>query len=252
MAVSAHDDSSKSDLQDQESDEVSKKKKPSLLRSVVEFVVIIVIALALATGIRTFIAQPFFVPSGSMEQTLQIDDRVIAAKITTAISGVKRGEIMVFKDPGDWLPPMEQNSEGWRSVVAKALTFVGLLPSDSGDDLVKRVIGIEGDQVACCNQTGQIVLNGVSLDESSYVTGPTDQILFDITVPKDSMFVMGDNRGNSADSRFHLDQNNGAVPNEKAVGRVVAVVWPLSRLTIENIPEIFGNPAIAAGNPSGK
>jgi signal peptidase I len=84
------------------------------------------------------------------------------------------------------------------------------------------------------------------------VTGPTDQILFDITVPKDSMFVMGDNRGNSADSRFHLDQNNGAVPNEKAVGRVVAVVWPLSRLTIENIPEIFGNPAIAAGNPSGK
>lgn len=252
MAVSAHDDSSKSDSQDQEPDEVSKKKKPSLIRSVVEFVVIIVIALALATGIRTFIAQPFFVPSGSMEQTLQIDDRVIAAKITTAISGVKRGEIMVFKDPGDWLPPMEQNSEGWRSVVSKALTFVGLLPSDSGDDLVKRVIGIEGDQVACCNQAGQIVLNGVSLDESSYVTGPTDQILFDITVPKDSMFVMGDNRGNSADSRFHLDQNNGAVPYEKAVGRVVAVVWPLSRLTIENIPEIFGNSAIAAGNQSGK
>jgi signal peptidase I len=246
VAVSAHDDSSKSDSQDQDQDQgqgqtqVSEKKKPSLLRSVVEFVVIIVIALVLATGIRTFIAQPFFVPSGSMEQTLQIDDRVIAAKITTAISGVKRGEIMVFKDPGDWLPPMEQNSEGWRSVVAKVLTFVGLLPSDSGDDLVKRVIGIAGDQVACCNQAGQIVLNGVSLDESTYVNGPTDQILFDITVPEDSMFVMGDNRGNSADSRFHLDQNDGAVPYEKAVGRVVAVVWPLSRLTIETIPEIFG------------
>ena len=246
MAVSAHDESSKSDSQDQDGNQdqsqtqVSKKKKPSLLRSVVEFVVIIVIALGLATGIRTFIAQPFFVPSGSMEQTLQIDDRVIAAKITTAISGVKRGEIMVFKDPGDWLPPMEQNSDGWRSAVAKVLTFVGLLPSDSGDDLVKRVIGIEGDQVACCNQAGQIVLNGVSLDESAYVNGPTDQILFDITVPEDSMFVMGDNRGNSADSRFHLDQNDGAVPYEKAVGRVVAVVWPLSRLTIETIPEIFG------------
>lgn len=246
MAVSAHDESSKSDSQDQDGNQdqsqtqVSKKKKPSLLRSVVEFVVIIVIALVLATGIRTFIAQPFFVPSGSMEQTLQIDDRVIAAKITTAISGVKRGEIMVFKDPGDWLPPMEQNSDGWRSAVAKVLTFVGLLPSDSGDDLVKRVIGIAGDQVACCNQAGQIVLNGVSLDESAYVNGPTDQILFDITVPEDSMFVMGDNRGNSADSRFHLDQNNGAIPTENAVGRVVAVVWPLSRLTIETIPEIFG------------
>jgi signal peptidase I len=129
---------------------------------------------------------------------------------------------------------------------------VGLLPSDSGDDLVKRVIGIEGDQVACCNQDGQIVLNGVALDESSYVNGPTDQVLFDVTVPKDSMFVMGDNRGNSADSRFHLDQNNGAIPNENAVGRVFTVVWPLSRITIETIPEIFGNPAIAAGNEFGK
>jgi signal peptidase I len=252
VAVSAHDDSPKSDSPEEAQGQVSKKKKPSLFRSVVEFVVIVVIALALATGIRTFIAQPFFVPSGSMEQTLQIDDRVVAAKITTAISGVKRGEIMVFKDPGDWLPPMEQSNDGWRSVLAKALTFVGLLPSDSGDDLVKRVIGIEGDQVACCNQDGQIVLNGIALDESSYINGPTDQILFDITVPKDSMFVMGDNRGNSADSRFHLDQNNGAIPYENAVGRVFTVVWPLSRITIETIPEIFGNPAIAAGNEFGK
>lgn len=252
MAVSAHDDSPKSDSNDQDEATVNKKKKTSFFRSVVEFVVIVVIALALATGIRTFIAQPFFVPSGSMEQTLQIDDRVIAAKITTAISGIKRGEIMVFKDPGNWLPPMQQNSDGWRSVLAEALTFVGLLPSDSGDDLVKRVIGIEGDQVACCNQVGQIVLNGVSLDESTYVNGPTDQILFDVTVPQGSMFVMGDNRGNSADSRFHLDQNNGAVPDENAVGRVFTVVWPLNRITIETIPEIFGNPAIAAGNEYGK
>jgi len=248
VAVSAHDNSPQSDSRDHEEAHVSKKKKSSALRGFVEFVVVVVIALALATGIRTFIAQPFFVPSGSMEQTLQIDDRVIASKITTSISGVKRGEIMVFKDPGNWLPPVEQNGDGWRSLVAKAFTFVGLLPSDSGDDLVKRVIGIEGDQVACCSEAGQIVLNGVALDESSYINGPTDQILFDITVPKNSMFVMGDNRGNSADSRFHLDQNDGAIPTDKAVGRVFIVVWPLSRITFEAIPEIFGNPAIAAGN----
>lgn len=248
MAVSAHDDSPKSDSHEPDEAHESKKKKTSLLRSVIEFVVVVAIALALATGIRTFIAQPFFVPSGSMEQTLQIDDRVVASKITTSISGVKRGEIMVFKDPGNWLPPMQQNTDGWRSILAKAFTFVGLLPSDSGDDLVKRVIGIQGDQVACCNEAGQIVLNGVALDESAYINGPTDQILFDITVPADSMFVMGDNRGNSADSRFHLDQNDGGVPIENAVGRVFTVVWPLSRITIETIPEIFGNPAIAAGN----
>lgn len=248
MAVSAHDDSPKHDSEDLAVVRESKKKKNSFSRGIVEFVVVVAIALALATGIRTFIVQPFFVPSGSMEQTLQIDDRVIASKITTAISGVKRGEIMVFKDPGNWLPPVQQTSDGWRSVVAKAFTFVGLLPSDSGDDLVKRVIGIEGDQVACCNEGGQIVLNGVALDETSYIDGPTDQILFEVTVSKDSMFVMGDNRGNSADSRFHLDQNDGAVPTDNAVGRVFTVVWPLSRMTIETIPEIFGNPAIAAGN----
>ncbi len=252
MAVSARDDSPKSDSEDRAVVHESKKKKNSLFRGTVEFVVVVVIALALAMGIRTFIVQPFFVPSSSMEQSLQIDDRVIASKITTAISGVKRGEIMVFKDPGNWLSSVAQTSDGWRSVVAKAFTFVGLLPSDSGDDLVKRVIGIEGDKVACCSKSGQIVLNGVALDEVSYVNGPTDQILFDVTVPKGGMFVMGDNRGNSADSRFHLDQNDGAVPTENAVGRVFTVVWPLSRIATETIPDIFGNPAIAAGNEFGK
>ena len=221
-------------------------------RGLIEFVVIIAIALGIATLMRVFLIHPFYVPSGSMEQTLQINDRVIASKITTKLSGVSRGEIMVFKDPGGWLPPIEDTSSGIRGALTDALIFVGLLPSDSGDDLVKRVIGIEGDQVACCNDRGQIVLNGVGLDESSYVTGPTDQVLFDITVPKGAMFLMGDNRGNSADSRFHLDQNNGAVPVDNAVGRVVLVVWPFDRLSTEPIPEIFGNPAIAAGNPNGK
>ena len=157
---------------------------------------------------------------------------------------------MVFKDPGNWLPVMQPADDGWRSVMAKALTFVGLLPSDSGDDLVKRVIGIDGDRVACCNEAGQIVLNGVALDETSYINGPTDQVLFDITVPNGGMFVMGDNRANSADSRFHLDQNDGAVPIDNAVGRVFTIVWPLSRITMETVPEIFGNPAIASGNSS--
>lgn len=228
------------------------KKNSSFLRSVIEFVVIIAIALGIATFMRAFLIQPFYVPSGSMEQTLQINDRVIASKISTRISGVERGEIMVFKDPSEWLPLFETSNSGIRGALTQALTFVGLLPSDSGDDLVKRVIGIEGDQVACCNDAGQIVLNGIGLDESSYISGPTDQVLFDVTVPPGGMFVMGDNRGNSADSRFHLDENNGSVPIENAVGRVVLVVWPFDRFTTEPIPEIFGNPSIAAGNPYAK
>jgi len=228
------------------------EKGNSFLRGVIEFVLIIAIALGIATFMRAFLIQPFYVPSGSMEQTLQINDRVIASKISTRISGVERGEIMVFKDPSGWLPPFEANNTGIRGALTQALTFVGLLPSDSGDDLVKRVIGIEGDQVACCNDAGQIVLNGVGLDESSYITGPTDQVLFDITVPENSMFVMGDNRGNSADSRFHLGENNGSVPIDNAVGRVVLVVWPFDRFSTEQIPEVFGNPSIAAGNPYAK
>jgi len=257
VAVPARDsssestDSSRSTPHESISDE-SRTPGKKFLRGVIEFIVIIAIALGIATLMRAFLIQPFYVPSGSMEQTLQINDRVIASKISTKIAGVNRGEIMVFKDPSGWLPPMPESAGGFRGLVSDSLIFIGLLPSDSGDDLVKRVIGIEGDQIACCNDAGQIVLNGVGLDESAYVNGPTDQVLFDVTVPPGSMFVMGDNRGNSADSRFHLDENEGSIPVDNAVGRVVLVVWPFDRFSTEPIPEVFGNPAIAAGNPYGK
>lgn len=258
MAIPARDNPQDSQEVDNQAPRPSSKKNKkekggnSFLRGLVEFVVIVVIALGIATFMRAFLIQPFYVPSGSMEQTLQINDRVIASKITTRISGVNRGEILVFKDPSGWLPPVENTTSGFTGALTQALIFVGLLPSDSGDDLVKRVIGIEGDQVACCNDAGQIVLNGVGLDESSYISGPTDQVLFDITVPPGGMFVMGDNRGNSADSRFHLDQNEGSVPVANAVGRVVLVVWPFDRLSTEPIPTIFANPVIAESNPYGK
>ncbi|MBM3668648.1 MAG: signal peptidase I [Actinobacteria bacterium] len=208
-----------------------------------EFVLIIVIALGLSAVVRAFVVQAFYVPSASMEQTLLINDRIIASRITTKVSGVARGEIVVFKDPSTWLPeppPPPGGPLGW---LQQALTFVGVLPSDSGKDLVKRAIGIGGDRVACCDAEGRIVVNGVPLDEQ-YIVGPTDQVLFDVEVPQGSVFVMGDNRGDSRDSRFHLDQDNGSVPVDAVVGRVVVVMWPFDRLGIERIPEIFGNPAL--------
>jgi signal peptidase I len=178
-----------------------------------------------------------------MEETLRPGDRIIASKITTELSGVSRGEIVVFKDPGDWLPDPPPPSDDWRSQIRRALTFIGVLPSDTGDDLVKRAIGVGGDRVACCDAEGRIVVNGVPLDEN-YIVGPTDQVRFDVTVPKDSIFVMGDNRGNSRDSRYHLDVNDGAVPEANTVGRVVLVLWPFDRFAVETIPSIFGNPAL--------
>ena len=212
-------------------------------RALREFVLIIVIALGLSALVRAFIVQAFYVPSASMEQTLLVNDRIIASRITTELSGVSRGEIVVFKDPSSWLPEPPPPSPGIGGWIQQALTFVGVLPSDSGKDLVKRVIGVGGDRVACCDSQGRIVVNGVPLDEG-YIIGPTDQVLFDVEVPRDAIFVLGDNRGNSRDSRFHLDENSGSVPVDNVVGRVVLVMWPPDRLGIETIPGIFGNPAL--------
>jgi len=220
-----------------------KKQAHPFWRGLREIVVIVVVALVLSALIRAFLVQAFYVPSASMENTLRPGDRIIASKITTDLSGVKRGEIVVFKDPGGWLPPTSPPPDNWRTAVRQGLTFIGLLPSDSGDDLVKRVIGLGGDRVACCDAEGRIVVNGVPLDED-YIIGPTDQVRFDITVPQGSMFVLGDNRGDSRDSRYHLEVDNGSVPYDDAVGRVFVVVWPVDRFGIETIPSIFGNRAL--------
>lgn len=209
-------------------------------RWLAETAIIVVSALILSALVRAFLVQAFYVPSASMEDTLVVSDRLIASKITTDLGGVSRGEVVVFKDPGDWLPAPPPPAEGWRGAVQSALTFVGLLPSDSGNDLVKRVIAIEGDRIACCDAAGRIMLNGSPLEED-YIIGPTNQVLFDVVVPPGGVFVMGDNRGNSRDSRYHLEVADGAVPVDDVVGRVVLVIWPLNRIATVPIPDIFGD-----------
>lgn len=211
-----------------------------------ETAIVLVAALALSVLVRAFLVQAFYVPSASMEDTLLPSDRILASKITTHFTGVHRGEVVVFRDPGGWLPPPAPPPNGAAGFLRNALTFVGLLPSDSGQDLVKRVIGVGGDRVACCDAEGKIVLNGVPLTEPYIKPGDTtDQVRFDITVPAGGMFVMGDNRADSRDSRYHLEVNSGAVPVDDAVGRVVLVVWPFNRFTTVPIPDVpFGNPAL--------
>lgn len=213
-----------------------------------ELGIIIGSALILSILVRTFLVQAFYVPSESMEDTLLISDRIIASKITTNISGVNRGDVVVFKDPGGWLPDVEPVG-GLRGTIINALTFIGLLPSNSGQDLVKRVIGVAGDRVQCCDAKGRIVLNGVSLNESDYVKpgDTTDQVSFDVTVPEGDVFVMGDNRSNSRDSRYHLEENSGAVPVDNVVGKVVVIVWPLADIRTVGTPAVLENPKIQAG-----
>jgi signal peptidase I len=218
-------------------------KQTSLAR---ELALIVGVALVLSILVRTFLAQAFYVPSSSMEDTLLIQDRILVSKLTTQLGGVHRGEIVVFTDPGDWLPET-QPASGAAGVLRSALMWVGLLPSDTGEDLVKRVIGVGGDHVVCCDAKERIVLNGVPLLETYLKPGGgTAQVRFDVTVPADRFFVMGDNRGDSSDSRFHLDEEEGTVPRANIVGRVVAVIWPVSRWSGEPIPAIFENPKLDA------
>jgi signal peptidase I len=223
-----------------EGDSRSKKAGKKAFRAGREIVIVIVVALVVSAVVRAFLFQAFYVPSQSMENTLLINDRILVSKIDLRLSHVKRGEIVVFKDPGGWLPPINADSSA-AGVVQKGLQFVGLLPSTSEDHLVKRIIGLPGDHVKCCSVNREIVVNGKPLKETGYInpSSGTDQIQFDIVVPRGSVFVMGDNRGDSADSRYHLSIRQGGVPIADLTGRAVLRIWPANRWGTLPIPEIF-------------
>lgn len=208
-----------------------------------ETAVLLVLALGLAVLLRTFVVQAFYVPSESMVPTLEKNDRIVASKLSTDLGGVGRGQVVVFRDPGGWLDPSTTAGSGLRRVIVSTLTFVGLLPSDSGDDLVKRVIGVGGDHVVCCDKQGRITVNGHPLDESAYLD-PGDKpslIPFDVHVPADHLWVMGDNRSNSQDSRYHEQQQpgGGMVPVDNVIGRAVVIVWPFPRWGLLPVPGAF-------------
>jgi signal peptidase I len=212
-----------------------------------ELTVVVVGAIVVASLLRGFVGQMFLIPSVSMEDTLQVDDRVVIEKL----SSVRRGQIIVFKDPGGWFtgPAVPE-----RGPIGRALEFVGVLPNTGTEHLIKRVIGLPGDRVMCCDVTDRVTVNGQPLDEISYlVTGPDgtptqpSAIEFDVVVPKDHLFVMGDNRDQSRDSRCHLNDvqgglakgQNAFVSQDLVVGRAIVVVWPFDRRHRLPSPDTF-------------
>ena len=204
-----------------------------------EITIILVSALLLSLIIKTFLVQAFFIPSGSMEHTLEIGDRVLVTKLAPGPLSVHRGDIVVFKDPGGWLPPtVKPQVNPVRQGLNNALTFVGILPQDSGEHLIKRIIGVPGDKVECCTAQGQVTVNGVAITEPYLSPGVhPSEIPFKITVPQNYLWVMGDNRQHSGDSRYHLgDPGGGAVPMSNVVGVSFMRIWPFDRSGVLHNP----------------
>jgi signal peptidase I len=183
------------------------------------------VALVLAVVVKAFLVQAFYIPSASMNDTLVENDRILVQKVSLWTGEAHRGDVVVFADPGGWLGPQDTSTPG---PVVAGLEKIGLYPA--GGHLVKRVIGVGGDQVKCCDSRGRMSVNGVPLDERSYLAAGErpSTIPFDVTVQEGYVWVQGDNRSSSADSRVHLgDPGGGQVPTDDLVGKVFAVVWPL-------------------------
>ena len=224
--------------------------------AVKEVVLVLVMAMVLSFVVKTWFLQAFFIPSGSMENTLLVGDRVVVSKLTPTPVDLKRGDVVVFEDPGGWLgtaPPVQQRI-GVDKAIHEALVFVGLLPSESEDHLIKRVVGLPGDHVVCCDSQRRLTVNGVPIDEPYIHPGDVpSSMTFDIRVPADRIWVMGDHRSDSEDSRFHDPSGTGregSVPLDDVTGRAVATVWPFSRFGwLSDHPETFADVPAATAAP---
>ena len=230
------------------SDDVSVVKQRARIPAWLEFPLLIVGAFLVAFIVKTFLVQVFYIPSGSMEDTLQVGDRVLVNKVVYHLRPVERGDVIVFDGTGsfisgDIVEPERTPVESLGRLVGE---IVGLAPPRD-TDFIKRVIGVGGDRVVCCDADGRITVNGVALDERPYLyrNNPPSKQSFDVLVPEGTLWVMGDHRSASADSRAHMgDPGGGFVPVDKVIGRAFAVVWPFGNAQILEIPATFEQPAL--------
>jgi signal peptidase I len=203
-------------------------RKGSLLR---ELPLLVILALLVSLFIKSFLVQFFYIPSGSMENTLQIKDRVAVNRVPFIGNDVNRGDVIVFRDPAGWLPDASSlDGNRFTNAIREGLVIVGIIPNPAKQYLVKRVIGVAGDNVVAKDQV--LTINGKPTNEPYIFAGNTPSDTdFNITVPEGKVWVMGDHRGASGDSRVHQDDvNNGMVPVEKITGRVIATIWPIKQI----------------------
>jgi signal peptidase I len=223
------------------------KRRRSFLR---ELPVLIIVALVLALLIKSFVIQAFYIPSASMQNTLEIGDRVLINKVVFHTRPIHRGDIIVFDGTGSWdVADASTRTNIFSKAVSELEGIVGI--SHDSNIYIKRVIGVPGDHVVCCNTKHQITVNGVALSEGSYLypdNQPSAQS-FSITVPPGRLWVMGDHRIVSYDSRGHMgDPGGGTIPESGVLGRAFVIIWPPSRWGFLNIPATFEQPQLNASN----
>ena len=243
------------------SDRVESERKQTPFKAIRETVLLLAFAIVLALVVKTFFVQSFYIPSESMEPGLIVNDRILVQKPSYwGSGGPQRGDVIVFDDPGGWLNGLESAQP--MSLMARGLAKIGLYPT--GGHLVKRVIGVAGDTITCCDEQGRLMVNGQPIDENDFIrpqtgkkgTGkcdgpmPTGQMSCHWSagpVPAGMLFVMGDNRSDSADSSEHLchpnaskcDPNDAYVPVNDVVGKVFALAWPIGRAHFVHTPDAF-------------
>lgn len=208
---------------------------------------VILYALVIAFLVKTFLLRGFYIPSGSMEQTLQVNDRVFINVAGSYFSEPKRGDVIVFKDSQGWIPSTQKTS----SPLKEALSFAGILPDTSSNFLVKRVIGTPGDVVES-DGTGKIKVNGVEITEPYLYPGnPPSEVPFKVTVPAGKYFVMGDHRSNSADSRYHISDGTAFISKDDVQGNVFVVAWPLNHFgLLQDQSSVFSSIPAPSSTPS--